>query len=181
MKLIRNIIVTLALLLFVSKLSAQTISYDTCGNLQQYEGEWLHVNGQDTIRIYLKAKRTLSQEYPQHMSDDLWGWHEYKRGNIIIESNYQNRFSSLPYNSDEIIENDLCSISLKPYRCNISSNKLIGSINDIIVTEEFHTVIVKLSNNNTVMTWKQNHREGFGVFTGGTGMTLPKNFVLIKQ
>jgi hypothetical protein len=180
MKSIKYIIVLLSITLYNSNLKAQTISYDTCANLQQYEGEWQYVNGQDTIRIYLKAKRTLSQE-SQTISDNLWGWHQYKQGSTIIESNYQNRFINLPYNSDEIIDNNLCSISLQPYRRNISSNKLIGNIDDLTVVDEYHTVVAKLSNNNTVISWKQNHREGFGVFTGGTGMTLPKAFTLIKQ
>ena len=77
-------------IVFVTK--AQTVKYDTCSNLHQYEGEWRYVNGQDTIRFYLRAHRTID---PDFISDALWGWLEYKKGNTIIESDYQHRFMNL--------------------------------------------------------------------------------------
>jgi hypothetical protein len=179
MKLIENIITIALITLISNKSSAQTTTYDTCNSLQQLEGEWRYTNGQDTIRLYLRYARTLSSSL-HHLSDALYGWHEYKKGNITVESNYQNRFLPIPYNSDEITPS-LSGIYLQAYRNNLSSNKLIGSICDIIEVGEFHIVTSILSNNNTVLTWNQDHREGFGFLTNHKGMTLPRNFVLIKQ
>lgn len=178
MKLIKNII-TVTIIIFIScKTTAQTIRYDTCNNLQQYQGEWRYVNGKDTIRIYLRSHRSYTQHF-NWVSDNLWGWHEYKKGSAIIESNYQYRFITLPYSVDTLSIN-LSSIWLSHSRdCNII--KLTGRIWDYSQNNEIQMVTATLSNNNTIMTWKQEHGEGFGVFTGGSGMTLPKNFVLIKQ
>ena len=178
MKLIKNIITITILILISSRATAQATTYDTCNSLQQYQGEWRYINGQDTIRIYLRAHRSINQHF-NYVTDALWGWHEYKSGNTIIESNYQYRFINLPYDIDTL-SIYLSSIQLGPSRdCNII--KLTGDIWDYHQNNEFHLVTATLSNNNTVMTWKQERGECFGVFTGRPGMTLPKNFVLIKQ
>lgn len=177
-----QIIIGIIILAFGSTNANAQTAYDTCNKLQPYEGEWRYTNGQDTIRIYLKAAR-VSFTYPDNSNtvrDDLYGWHEYKKGNIVVESNYQNRFTPIPYNYDDI-QVGFSSISLVLSHCDTSTHKLIGSIDDITEIDEYHTVTAILSNNNTVMSWKLVHREGYGFPGGHKGMTLPKTFVLIKQ
>jgi len=172
------------LLIIISKnLFSQTSEtrYDTCSALQQYQGEWRYENGNDTIRIYLRFYRNYSQNFDL-ISDDLIGWHEYKKGNVIIESNYQYRFMQLPYNYDgDSLQNNLFSILMGLGGCNTAANKLWGSITDYNQNKENHNIIATLNSGGTIMNWKQEHREGWGYLTGSTGMTLPKQFTLIKQ
>jgi hypothetical protein len=179
MKAVKKNILVIVILLFISiKIHAQTLNYDTCTSLQQFAGEWMYANGQDTIRIFLKPHRSYNQHF-NYTSDRLWGWHEYKKGNIIVESNYQARFNSIPYVNDKL-GNNFNSIHIAPGR-NCNFVKLTGSIWDLTERDEFHIVTATISDNSTVMSWTMRHREGYGIGTGRTGMTLPQNFVLIKQ
>jgi hypothetical protein len=174
----------LLLILFLSiaqiTRSQNTIEYDTCRYLKQYEGEWQYVNGIDTIRVYLRFHRDYSASLG-FISDNLYGWHEYKKGNQVIESKYQYRFMQLPYHYDSVDNTNFCSIGLIMARCNNDSPKLRGSIFDYLQAKEMKTVTASLDPTRTIMTWKQEHAEGYGWFTGAYGMTLPRQFVLKKQ
>ena len=157
------------------------MKYDTCQYVHQFEGEWRYANGLDTIRVYLRVNRSY---YPQlnNTVDELFGWHEFKQGNTIVESTYPNRFMSLT-NPDTISKNSV-SIGLRMRSgddCNPTFKTAYGSITDYLQARETKIVTVTLDASGTVMTWRQRHSEGYGVFTGATGMTLPKEFVLIKQ
>jgi hypothetical protein len=177
-------LIILLLLITNMQLKAQNIrtQYDTCQYLTQYEGEWLYANNFDTIRIYLRAKRQFSQNH-NHFSDKLYGWHEYKQGNTIIESNYANRFMYLPFFSDSMFGNRP-SIRLLNYNCTLeNSNKLQGYITDISQANEDHAVKTHMwgGNGQTFMLWKQRFVEFHGAWTGAFGMTLPREFILVKQ
>jgi hypothetical protein len=178
-------LIIIVLLLLSLQVDAQnsTTRYDTCQYLSQYEGEWLYAFNQDTIKIYLRAKRDYFEPH-NHISDQLYGWHEYKQGNTIIESNYANRFMYLPYFSDSISTNQLPSITLFNYNCTASSNKLEGGIRDINQANERHAVKTHMwggGNYLVYMLWKQSFVEFHGAWTGAYGMTLPKEFILVKQ
>jgi hypothetical protein len=152
--------------------------YDTCQRLQHHQGEWQYVNGMDTIKIYLRYHRSYSPSF-NSLSDNLIGWHEYKKGSAVIESNYQHRFMTLPYNYDELNTNYYSLvISLKV--CS-TEDFLIGTIRDITQAGELKTIVGNLNSTKTHINWKQSHMEGYGAFTGAYGMTLPKEFVLTKQ
>jgi hypothetical protein len=160
--------------------SQNTIDYDTCRYLKQYEGEWRYENGIDTIRIYLRFHRDSSASFGS-ISDNLYGWHEYKKGNQIVESKYHNRFIPLPYNYDGSNSTDRRSIRLSLPFCNNDSLKLTGTIIDSLQAKEMKIVTATLDPTSTIMTWKQEHAEGYGWFTGAYGMTLPRQFILKKQ
>jgi len=178
LKSVFNII--LVLFVFQESFSQTTETrYDTCSALQQYQGEWLYANGNDTIRIYLRFHRNYSQNFDE-VTDELVGWHEYKQGNTVIESNYQYRFISLPYNFDSLSMN-YYSIGLTLGGCNTNARKLWGGILDYNQNKEGHNVITTLNSSGAIMDWTQEHSEGWGYLTGSTGMTLPKQFVLVKQ
>jgi hypothetical protein len=156
-----------------------TTDYDTCQYLNRYAGEWMHTNGQDTIRIYLRLHRSFSPDFGW-VKDGLWGWHEYKRGNTIIESNYQFRNIYLPYIwLEDSISSSKYSVLLSLNECDPAGSMLSGLIVDLSQADEPKVVNAVVS--GTTMTWKQRHGEGYGAFTGAYGMTLPKEFVLVKQ
>ena len=176
----KYLIIAILLLIKHNSNAQAGIEYDTCNFLQQYVGEWKYINGQDTIRIYLKYARTIGS-YLTSVKDNLWGWVDYKSGSVIKESNYQYRFDSIPYNSDSHELNKF-PIFLSLWNCNNSSSiKFVGAIRDSAQEGEFHVVTATLDPTKTIMTWRQHHSEGYGAFTGARGMTLPKTFVLIKQ
>lgn len=170
MKKIQVILITFLVAL---NLSAQSTEYDTCQLLKQFEGVWQYSNGIDTINLYLRLHR---DPYLHYVNDRLWGWHEYKQGNNVIESNYQLRFMSLPASS---VDSFSCRLSLQ--YCLINSDTLRGSITDYNQAKELHQVTAIVNPARTQMIWTQKHSEWYGAFTGATGMTLPKRFVLTKQ
>jgi hypothetical protein len=176
-------IIILFLIQFTSNCFAQNTNtkYDTCQLLSQYQGEWRYTNGQDTIRIYLRYHRDYSASF-NWVEDKLYGWLEYKNGNTIIESTYQNKNMTLPYNYDTDSMNvNFRSTRLKLKECNSTYSELTGTIIDHLEANEIHMVTAILSTNRTAILWKQTHGEGYGHGTGAVGMTLPKEFLLIKQ
>ena len=154
------------------------LKYDTCNTLQQYEGEWMNVSGADTIRIYLKPVRTYEPVY-NNIDDELWGWVEYKQGNNIIMSNYANRF--LPTSDSWSYMNSITNFSLSKYICN--SQKLDGRFTDINHNSGLINWVVEvtLSANDITMDVWQQRTPYYVLDTGGTEMTLPLRFTLIKQ
>jgi hypothetical protein len=179
----KKLIVILILFQFVSKGFAQNAStrYDTCQVLSQYQGEWRYINGQDTIRIYLRHHRDFSPSF-NSVSDKLYGWLEYKTGNTVIETTYPYKDMLLPYNydSDSMTVNQR-SIRLNLQQCNTTCSVLNGTIFDHLQSNEIHMVTAILNTNRTAILWKQTHSEWYGAISGATGMTLPKEFLLIKQ
>lgn len=176
----KKIFLIISLLTIKDSLSAQTVQYDTCSYLQQYSGEWRYVNGNDTIKIYLRFHRDYTNDPKIYISDKLWGWLEYKSGSTVIESTYQNRFMALPYNRDDLPEGSY-SIFLHYPLCGFNASKLTGYIIDIAQAREIKNVKATISLDKNTLTWNQEHKEGYGVFTSAYGMTLPKNFVLTRQ
>lgn len=166
---------------FQSTVSAQITTFDTCQYIHQFNGEWLYANGNDTIRVFLRAQRNTYTGL-HSLEDRLFGWHEYKQSNTVIESTYANRYMTIS-NVDTITKRSF-SIWLKmgtDNDCNGIPRTAGGTIRDYLQANETKIVTVKLDATGTIMTWEQRHSEGFGVFTGATGMTLPKEFILIKQ
>jgi len=172
----KNIIIIILVVFSCSAKAQSTL----CPALQAFHGEWRYVNGQDTIKIYLRSNDyTITGDGPVTIAK-LWGWHEFKQGNTIIESNYSNRFLALPTNSNNVVANSY-SISLQMPQCNVSRQKLIGNIHDLSQCYESKVVTITFNTSQTQLNWKQTHPTGFGFMTGCKGMTLPSNFVLTKQ
>lgn len=169
-------IITIILVAFSFTAKAQSA---ICPALQSFTGKWRYVNGQDTIRIYLRSNDyTISQT--GNSIANLWGWHEFKWGNTVIESNYGNRYMTLPTNSNNVVVNSY-SISLLMPQCDLTRHKLIGNIADITQCYESKVVTIQFNAALNQLTWHQRQPTGFGFSTGCKGMTLPADFVLIKQ
>ena len=171
------------LIIFLAAASATAyaqhpLEYDTCNTLQQYQGEWMNVSGADTIRIYLKPVRTYEPVY-NNIDDELWGWVEYKQGNNIVMSNYANRF--LPTSDSWDYMYSITNFRLSKYICN--SQKLDGRFTDINHNSGLINWVVEvtLSANDITMDVWQQRTPYYVLDTGGTEMTLPLRFTLIKQ
>jgi hypothetical protein len=153
--------------------------YDTCSALQALQGEWQYNNGFDTIRVYLRLHRSRSRSFNQ-VSDDLLGWIEYKKGNNIIESTYKNRFNTIPYETDNLPDN-FSSLILQADSCYFPVSRLFGYLTDFSQGKEIKKVNTVLDVTGNVMNWRQDNTQGYGFFSGYFGMTLPKEFTLVKQ
>ena len=73
------------------------------------------------------------------------------------------------------------SIRLQLWTCSPTQDTLTGTITDYNQANESHQVKAILNAARTQMTWKLEHREWYGAWTGAYGMTLPKQFILVKQ
>lgn len=160
--------------------------YDTCSALQVHQGEWIYTQGQDTIRIYLRYHRSYDPNL-NSVKDRLWGWHEYKNGSQVIQSNYQHRFMPLTYNIDDM-DIDKSSIWLRfdPSDDNPSNLRgLFGTITDSAYDYNRHMVITTVTNTAGVikMNWNQTYKErsGGSFNSAPPTMTLPFSFTLTKQ
>ena len=173
----KKIIVILSSIILTSTARAQSA---ICPALQSFTGEWLYVNGQDTIRIYLRLNDYTISSGGVTTIAKLWGWHEFKQGNSIVESNYSNRFIILPTHTNNAVASS-SSISLQMPECDLTKNKLIGFITDLSQCNEIKIVSIIFNSAKNQLKWKQRDREGFGYPSGCKGMTLPREFILIKQ
>ncbi len=174
----KNIIIAICLIAFTISSKAQSI---ICPPINAFEGEWRYINGQDTIKVYLRAKdfTILNMGNPTTIGT-LWGWHEYKKGSTIVESNYANRFITLPSNSSTYIAANF-SISLQIPQCDTTRHRIVGDIADLSQCRESKIVTIDYNTNHTQLVWKQRHSSGYGFLNGCKGMTLPSSFVLTKQ
>jgi hypothetical protein len=187
-QLMKKIIIAIISILLTTNALAQNsqTEYDTCSALEAQQGEWLYTQGQDTIRIYFRYHRCYDPEF-NTLSDNLWGWHEYKKGNQVIQSNYQHRFMPLTYNMNDM-DISKCSIWLRFNPIDDAPNNLrghMGSITDSEFDNNTHAVITTITNTNGVikMNWRQYYEErGGGDFNSKPfTMTLPLTFILTKQ
>lgn len=178
------IIATITFTLFSNANAQIKFNYDTCQHLRQFEGEWKYANGQDTIKIYLRYHRfQLSQDETRFVHDALIGWHEYKHANIIVESDYNKRFATLPYNFDPFYRQFSINLNFDIIKnqCSMTSRMLHGEITDFLEANQGKEVFATVNAAGTIMTWKQQHLEWYGHGNGMVGMTLAPNFVLVKQ
>lgn len=172
----KKIIIVIILTGFSIFVNGQSV---ICPAINSFTGEWLYSNGQDTIRIYLRANDyTVSQS--GNIISNLLGWHEYKKGNTIVESNYNNRFMTLPTSSNNEVPRSYSIFLLMP-QCDNSKHKLIGKIDDITQCYEPKVVTIQFNTSQNQLIWKQRQPTGFGFATGCKGMTLPGEFILTKQ
>ncbi|MES1181477.1 MAG: DUF6705 family protein [Flavobacterium sp.] len=152
-----------------------------CLLLNSFTGEWRYANGQDTIRVYFRAQdyTIITSGVPDQTISCLRGWHQYKQGSTIIESNYGNRFMTLPATTANETPHSY-SIMLQMPQCDTSRHNFIGMIDDITQCYEYKNVTAQFNTSLNQITWTQ-QRAGYVITSGCTGMTLPGTFVLTKQ
>ncbi len=182
-KLLSILIVMVFLNVNATSQGTTTTENDFCSYLQQFEGEWKWVSGNQTITIYLRFHRKSTTHGSVLFNQDcLVGWHEYKINNTIIESDYQNRFITLPTDFDNFTTYSIfLNFAKRLNDCANNSRKLSGEIKDYNQANEFMDVSTTVDAAGTTMTWVQKHQEWNGHQTGATGMTLPATITLVKQ
>ena len=168
------------MILFVCLSTLVKAQSSLCPYLQPFSGEWMCTNGQDTIRIYFRYHEMNFNMQQNDIRGRLFGWHEYKRGNTIVESNYANRFITLPSLFDDLSPSSYSILLVMP-NCDVSRQRIRGDITDLSQCGEHKDVTIIFNTTQTQLTWKQIQPTGFGFKTGCKGMTLPSNFVLTKQ
>lgn len=183
----KNILCTL-LILICFEAQAQQIIYDNdCSHLQQFEGEWKYQSGNEEIKIFLKFKRVQLGDAVggdvRFVRDYLLGWHEYKRNGIVIESNYSNRFMTVPFAIGDVILDIsiLLSFNTKENLCFPFSRVLSGDILDLTQCNQSANVDAVVNAAGTTMLWKQQKSEWWGHGNNCNGLTLPREFTLVKQ
>ncbi len=164
----------------INSYSQTTLKYDTCSYIKKFEGNWMYANGDDTIRVSLRYARVC---YPNmnFINDFIFGWHEYKKGNIIVESNYQNRNVPILYYDTLSTNTFSIRLSNSSLDCNFLNKKASGAIIDYNQAKELHIVDIQLNPLGNEITWKQSFAEFHGMISHAYGMTLPKQFKLKKQ
>lgn len=184
----KRIILQLILSFVSTNAIAQTnYRYDTCNVYAQYQGEWMYANGNDTIRLYLRPTRLVTPIGDLGtimVRDDLVGWHEYKQGNTVVESNYANRFMSIPLDYLNL-PNGAISIYLNIDRnydaCNTNARRMHGFVQDFGLRKELVKVnSATFSSDLQTLQWIQ-WRHDFSRNPEAAIMTLPCCFTLIKQ
>lgn len=168
--------------------------YDTCQYLQLLQGEWMNANGNDTIRIYLRYHRNFYSDPETYNStiDELWGWVEYKQGNTVIMSDYANRFATLPYNLDDLIPG-LRSIILTAGKGGhrVISAGYVGCVNPVVDLSGIlidrlrcnsdKTIMAIVNTQGTIMTCRLEQPTSLVDSLWCGGLTLPSEFILLKQ
>ena len=130
----------------------------------------------ELLRLRLKAELGGDSHSSGNLDPALEN--EFLKQVMAFESNYANRF--MPILVDTISKNSF-SIGLKLSGLNCDNKKAMGSITDYSQGMETKIVTATLDITGFYLTWDQRHSEGFGQFSGATGMTLPAHFVLQKQ
>lgn len=171
MKAIRNIAI---LVFFFSHLGNAQIpdsgTYVINNTFGAFHGTWVWANGNDTVKIYLTTKKVHIDDYDV---DLLCGCHIYKRGNVVIESSYGN----LNINNTQTINlwNDLT----------YNNPKVEGTIRDLSKSNKLNFLFLTINQAQNQLTWRCTER-GWHIYSSNqvippSGITLPRNMVLIKQ
>ncbi len=176
------------LILICCEAQGQQIIYDKdCSYLQQFEGEWKFQSTTEEVKIFLKFQRVqlgdAGGSSVRYVRDYLLGWHEYKKNGLVIESNYNNRFMTVPFEVGNVILDIsiLLSFNSKENLCFPFSRVLNGRILDLTQCNQSATVDAVVNAAGTTMLWKQQKSDWWGHGNNCNGLTLPMEFTLVKQ
>lgn len=175
MKSLTFYIVFVAVIIFTMPVFAQYPvpgGYDVNNTLTRFEGTWRWVNGQDTVWIYMQKQKINYSEIP-YDADKIVGWHKYKKGNVIVESNYQ--FTGTSYNQQPGNVSLYCGN--KP---SIDPNFLEGMVTDITKAKKVDLTLT-LNAGQDQLQWKTTNPQGTKLRPYNYGYTLPTQMTLIKQ
>lgn len=160
----------------VPKLSfTQAPIYNTCSALSNFNGEWKYENGNEILKVYLKA-HTFYIPNANTYVEKLLGWQEYTVGGTIIQSDYDHRFDNLPSNFHDQT-NAVFSIGLNFSLCKTYLLKLYGGMSDISKGTDQSWVVTRISEN--VLEVKQYQMESST--NRVKAQSLPEVFTLIRQ
>ncbi len=152
--------------------------------MRAFEGEWRYITGQDTIKVYLRANNFYS--LPDNtVFSELIGWHEYKIGNNIIQSDFGHQFDMLPYNfalKGQITSSIGISGGMQNAECNSTLTLLYVAMRDYNKNNRSQRWIITRVSQSTINV-QQIQGECYSTASNPciTGFTLPEVFLLTKQ
>lgn len=177
----RNTIYTVLMIVFigVSFKSAGQIkrSFDTCQTLRQFDGEWIGIHSDDTIKVFFRTHKFESQDFSE-VSSELLGWHEYKKGNSLVQSDYSKRRDDISKRAKEKTKR-INSINLRLSNCFDSSGYLYGFMNDFNKGRCQRWRIDRIANGKLRVSQTMCGNVIGQEFR--TGYTLPQTFILTRR
>jgi hypothetical protein len=183
----KQLILLIFILKFSLSLSGQVgddaLKYDTCHvSAQQFVGNWLYVNGIDTVRLNLRLHRG-NDNYGE-IVDIIYGWHEYKKGNIIVESIFDKKNIVIPYVIDTFTTNSWSvAMMMLNQPCSINNVTAAGTLADYSrnATDISHSIRATLDATRTKLTTEITMYNGWQLKPWNTGITLPRKMTFVKQ
>jgi hypothetical protein len=169
--------ILLVILIVISKNNiAQYItpgSYEINNTLSRFEGSWLWNNGTDTVWLNMQKQKVHFSDVPFDQ-DVLVGWHKYKKGNTIIESNYTN--IGIQYTPSTRLNSSIFGSNAPA----TDSNLFEGTINDISKNKAISLTLTLNSAQNQLI-WKTENIPGTTYGNFDYSFTLPTLMTFIKQ
>ena len=149
-------------------------SYITNNTMGAFHGTWQWVSGIDTVKMYLITKKIHSTMNDGFDWDCLVGWHIYKRGNVIIESNYAG-----------INNIGMYSINCGNAVTDPNTRKVDGILKDLTKNKQGELTLTLNATGNQLI-WKLEVCQGAFIYVAPQtapppGFTLPTNMVFTKQ
>lgn len=172
----KKVIVLIFIALFILvKVHAQATNFPKGGDiivnnsLNNFIGDWRWVSGTDTIIIKLKKERILFSGF-NFYCDYLIGYHQYKQGSTIIESNMQ--YAWYAYSAG------YASIYAQNDR-GASGNIVDGHIRDLSKGKKVEAIKMVFNASLTEMIFTISYTEGVKI-NEIPGITLPNNITFVK-
>ncbi len=181
MKAIKNKIILIVLLIIFSKIvTAQYIipgSYNINNTLTRFEGTWRWTSGTDTVWLNMQKQKVHFSRIPCDR-DLIVGWHKYKKGNTIIESNFQ--FIGVQYAPST-------HLNISIFGGNDPTDNISlfdGTIKDISKNKTIDLTLTINAVQNQIV-WKSKDTDGTHISSPSKpfieGFTLPNLMTFIKQ
>lgn len=139
--------------------------------LDRFIGTWMWINGNDTVKLFLKKERIAAPGTLNFDYDAIIGWHLYKQGAVIVESSFN--YINTPYTDKHstILGGNgrygELGDTLKSFIRDVSKNKSISA-----------KLIINTS--RTQIQWESSTSPGLHI-NENQGFTLPNSMILNKQ
>jgi hypothetical protein len=145
-------------------------------NLTKFAGTWRSINGADTVTIYIKkVLLTCGISYANCFIEKLIGYHEYKKGNTIVESSMDLKNTTIDEDKWTLLDDGYLGTNGQ-----IDYNKLEFSFYDISKDNKHFSVIMTINAAQNQLTWllkvgRNMHRKNLPA-----GATFPRNMIFNK-
>lgn len=147
--------------------------YKVNNTLTRFEGCWRWTNGPDTVWLTMQKQKVHYIQIPCDW-DEIIGWHQYKKDNTVIESNYKN--AGIQYSPST----RLLSSIFGGNDPGLTPDLFEGTIKDISKSK---TIKLTLSLNaaQNQLVWKTKNVAGTVFKPYDYGFTLPTSMIFFKQ
>ena len=151
--------------------------YRINNTLTRFEGNWRWTNGTDTVWLNMQKQKVHFERIPCDW-DHIVGWHKYKKGNTVIESNFQ--YIGVQYGQST-------HLNISIFGGNdpsVTPNFFEGTIKDISKLKAIDLTLTLNAAQNELV-WKTKDIDGTHISSPSKpfieGFTLPISMTFIKQ